>query len=196
MHTYNFTIPAGGSARAELVAEAVRCMSATGTFTLRVNGSTRLEKFGAGLSYQVPALGELIRNLVLENTSGIEIMVSIYAGSGQVNDNRLNLTAGTAISLSPGSQVDPISPKTWDQFLKSPPAGACVLATAANPQRRELIVSNDGIYDQYIRPNVSATPGGVLLPAGAVMSFRSSGAFFIFNAGDASNTTYWAEFFA
>jgi hypothetical protein len=195
MRTYNVQLIAGGVVRLAVDAAFIRCESATGLFTLRIDGAVRLEGFGAGLAYTAPDGGN-VRQIEIENTSGAANTIRIYAGSGLVSDNRLNLSAGTAISLAPGSQVDPISPATWDQFLKSPPAGACVLATAANSQRRELIVSNDGIYDQYIRPNATATPGGVLLPAGAVMSFRSAGAFYIYNAGSASNTTFWSEFFA
>jgi hypothetical protein len=195
MHTYNFNLTPGGTTRAEVVADFVRCMSASGSFTLRINGTTRLEGFGAGLSYQIP-MGERIRSLVIEDTSGAPNAVSLYAGSGAVADNRLTLTSGATISLTPGAKVDVIAPNSWDQFLKSPPAGACVLAMAANQNRREIIVTNAGIYDQWIRPNVTASPGGILLAAGAVIAIRSAGAFYVFNPGSGSNTTFWAEFFA
>jgi hypothetical protein len=195
MHTYKFGLISGGTARAEVVADFVRCMSATGSFTLRINGGTRLENFGAGLSYQV-APGELIRSIVIEDTSGAANEIALYAGAGTVADNRLTLTSGATISLTPGAQVDVIAPNSWDQFLKSPPAGACVLAMAANPNRRELIITNSGSADQWIRPNLTATPGGILLAAGAVIAIKSAGAFYVFNPGPGSVTTFWAEFFA
>jgi hypothetical protein len=185
VHTYKFTIPAGGSVRAEIRAKFLRCMASTSEFTLVINDASRLEGFGVGLSFEASG-ADLINDVRIENPSSTTpLTVSIYAGAGQVEDARLSLVAGAAITSRPASR--------WNEFIKTPPEGANVEAIGADPDRLELICYNNGTGDFWLRQAVTESGGGIFLAPGASVVLTLSAAVRIYNPGPATAFAHFVE---
>jgi hypothetical protein len=159
-------------------------MSANGRFDLRVNGSTLLNDFSAGLAYESPT-GELIEQVQIVNTSGAELVVKFYAGAGEIFDSRLTIADGAAIT--------PRAATRWNEFIKTPPDGANVEAIGADPDRLELICYNNGTGDFWLRQAATASGGGIFLAPGASVVLTLSAAVRMYNPGPGTAYGHFVE---
>ena len=188
MHTFKFTIPAGASERIATRADFVRCMASTGAFTLRINGATRLEDFGVGLSYSATPDDE-ITQIVIENTSGAEIEVSLYVGRGAVQDARLSLVTGAAITQKAAA--------SWSHASITVAAATTEICAAADSARTEIIITNVGVEAVWIRSTATTGSGGVRLAPEAAIVLTLSAAVYCYNPSfTASVPIQVAELFA
>lgn len=181
--TRNVTIPAGGSIQIFRDAFFVTCLDAQAPFKISFDGGPQTE-FQAGLTY-TPENG--VRLVELVNDGASENAVSLAFGRGAIQDSRL--TIGAAITTKPQSA---------NAFATGAPISAlnaaATLLAAANSNRAEILISNDGAGKLYIGGDVAALAGeGLPLDAGGSMVLTTSAAVYARNDSGAAVPVAVAE---
>lgn len=173
--TYTYTLAAGEAVEVNGEANEVRCISATAAFKLRIDRGPSAD-FEAGIGYRAPGP---FSSVTIENPNASAITVKLSISRGGVSDSRL--------SLPDGARVADDAPDMWDDFAAvSVGAGANAQLLAANTDRREAILSNNGAASVYVLGSTGTTPRGVVLAAGATFVIQTTAEIRCYNPGGAA----------
>lgn len=182
----NRTYTIGGNSEVSIVRNAnfVTCLAATGAFKISLDGGP-LEHFEAGIGFKS---FEGFNSLRLVNESGSAIVVQLAMGKGDIQDNRVVISGEINTAQAMPDVFTSGSPIAC-------PNGASTQIAAANPLRREIILTNeDASATVRIVPSGAATAGqGLPLGPSQSATLQSSAAVFIRNDSGGAVSVAWAE---
>lgn len=169
--TRTLTIPAGGSIETYRAASFVTCLKAQAPFKIGLDGQA-LTDFEAGLTYSPEGGLQLVE---LRNPGATDNTVTLAFGKGAIQDSRLTLGGSIAANI-----------EAPDTFTTPPPVnaadGAATLLAAANGNRAELILVNEGAGKIYIAGSAAAVVGqGLPLEVGQSMVLTTTAAVYARN---------------
>ncbi|PJE25764.1 hypothetical protein SAMN06297129_2449 [Pseudooceanicola antarcticus] len=169
--TRELVIPAGGSIETFRDASFVTCLEAQAPFKIAFEGGQSSD-FEAGLTL-TPSGG--LRTMELRNTGATDNRVKLAFGKGEIQDSRLTLGGSIAANIEPGDMFNtPLPVSAGD--------AAVTLLAAANSNRAELILANDGAGKVYIGGTAAAVAGqGLPLAVGQALSLDTSAAVYARN---------------
>ena len=181
--TRSFAVPANGSIELYREAEFLTCLEATGDFKIKIDNGPSFD-FEAGLSI---SFDRAFTRLELIDVTGATNVVKIALGKGGVKDARLVLSG----------RID-TKPATPDVLTTGAPVaaapGANTALAAANVQRKEAILANQGAGTVYVNGSAGQ---GVPLAAGAIMVLENAGPIYARNdTGAAVNVSVTQSEFA
>ena len=185
--TRSFAVPANGSIELYREAEFLTCLEATGDFKIKIDNGPSFD-FEAGLSI---SFDRAFTRLELIDVTGATNVVKIALGKGGVKDARLVLSG----------RID-TKPATPDVLTTGAPVaaapGANTALAAANVQRKEAILANQGAGAVYVNGSAAAAAGqGVPVAAGAIMVLENAGPIYARNdTGAAVNVSVTQSEFA
>jgi len=179
-----YTVPPGDSVQVYRRSTVLTCLEGNIPFKVAFDGNSASE-FEKGLTYR-EAQG-FNRIEVINPSATAALQVKLAFGKGDVSDSRLSLT-GTIVTEETAAPV----------FNTSAPVsagdGAATLIAAANGNRSEIMIANDGAGKVYIAGNSGAGAGeGIPLDAGGVMVLTTQAALWVRNDSGAAVAVAVAE---
>lgn len=179
----SLVIPAHGQVETARRSEFLSCLSAAAPFKMRLDSQPEVD-FQAGLTIR-PVEG--FDRVTLRNETASDVSVILAFGKGAIQDSRLTLGGEIATSenmpdtLTTGAAVSALD-------------AAATLLAAANANRREIILVNDGAGKLYIGGASGAAAGeGLPLPGGATLVLSTSAAVYARNDTGAAISVAVAE---
>lgn len=181
--TFEYTIPVGESVQIARYADFITCLDATAKFKISFDQQPETE-FESGLTYNPD---HAIKRVEIINTSGSDNTVKMGFGIGGIQDSRL--TIGNAIV------TEEKAPATFSTGAQITAADAATTAlVAANGNRTEAIVANDGAGKIYVAGSSGAGAGeGIPIDAGGVLVLTTSAALWARNDSGAAVAVSVAE---
>lgn len=168
-----FTIPAGVTIPIASKGEFVRCLESTADIKISFNGGSKVI-FGQGLG-RFTNRGARYESFELHNDTGSDVTVKIVYGFGNVQDQRLSVTAPLNIA-SPGSLITPAHVSV---------AGlSSSLVSAANSTKKEVIIRNPltNTHNFYVGDSSVDTSHGWTIQPGEGITLTTSGAVYAYNS--------------
>mgnify|MGYP000152491781 CR=1 FL=1 len=164
--TRQFTVPAGGSVEVYRDADFVTALEANVPFVMSMDNAPRVD-FEQGLTLRTV---EGFTRVEVKNESAETLTVKLGFGKGDIQDSRLTL-GGTV-------QTQEKSPDTFTTGAQVSAAdGAATALVAANADRAEVVIANDGAGKVYIAGDVGAGAAeGIPVDAGGVLVLTTSAA--------------------
>lgn len=179
----SFTIPANGSVEAIRDADFITCLEASAAFKMSLDNAPRVD-FEAGLTLTTVSG---FKRIEMINPTGDALTVKVGFGKGDVKDARLTLSGAVNTRVdAPGG------------FVTGPMISAADAATtalkAANGNREEILISNDGAGKVYICGDPAAAAGeGLPLAPGGAMVLTTAAAIYARNDSGAAVNLAVAE---
>lgn len=159
-----YTLPPNSRNPVYFKGTSIRCLSASAEFAIAIDGGTAAGFF-AGLTYSTPR-DETYEEVALINRSGVPVTVRLALAYGDIEDDRLTLTA--AVQIAPAVA-----------FTDAPAVAVTDVAVQllpANPNRTNCII-RAGAADLWLGPDALVGNAGVAtVPAGGALTISHTAA--------------------
>ncbi len=174
MRDYRVTVPANAEATLNVAGTVIRCIDGTAPFRIRVDGGDTLY-FERGLGYAPKAP---FQRVTIINEAAAPLHVTLFLGSGGLDDSRLTLAATGLNSRSIRDDSPSIFESVPDVVCA---AGTRTLVASALADRAEILIVNTTLSTVRIGDNTCAANDGLVLGANATLCLRTSGAVHCWN---------------
>jgi len=169
----------------------IRFLSATSVTGLTARfgqAGTETTVVGAGIGMK---FDETLRNVYFKNTSGSAITILVAACIGDIRDDRLTVTGNLNVVSPAGTEI--LTTGAGTIFLSAPDVASTtlttVLASAANANRKELFITNNGAVAIRCGDASTGAARGFSIPAGGTGIIATKAAVYVYNPGATSTVS-------